>query len=161
MEGRIKQFMELDNYDVSILTKLEEDGRASFSVIAEELGISNTMVHKRFGKLVKNGALTKIEPVYDERILGYTYCAYTGITLEKEYETMDVIEQLKQIPEIVECHFITGPYSLYLKILCKDQDDFRRLLYEELEKVKGIAKSESFLDLGYAFRRNIMSGKVY
>lgn len=152
--------LELDDFDKKILGKLEEDGRESFTVIADELGISNTMVHKRYGKLTSNGIIEKIQPSYNERLLGYTYCAYTGITLENEYDTYEIIEQLKQIPEIVECHFITGPYSLYLKILCKDQDDFRRILYDELEKIKGISKSESFLDLGCAFKRSIVSGSI-
>ena len=153
--------VKIDEFDKKIMAILEHDGRVSFTIIAERLGISNTMVHKRYSKLIANGIIQKIQPAFNERLLGYTYCAYTGIILEFDYDINSIIEKLKEIPEIVECHYITGPYSLFLKIMCRDQDDFRRILYEELEKIKGISRSESFLDLGSAFSRNIISQDIF
>ena len=96
----------LDQFDRQIIQKLEEDGRMPYSQIAAELNISNTMVHQRMQKLIKRKIITRIIPNYDEKKLGYGYGAFTGITLDKEYKTQSVIERLKKIPEITECHFI-------------------------------------------------------
>lgn len=147
----------IDEFDKNILRKLEEDGRVPFSQIADELNVSNTMVFKRYDKLVKTNIIKKISPNYDARLLGYNFCSYTGITIDKEHKTESVIKELEKIPEIMECHYVTGPYSLYLRIVTIDQDDFRRILYNTLDKIEGISKSESMMDLGCAFKRNIVS----
>ncbi len=148
---------ELDDFDRKILQKLEADGRIPYSQIADELGISNTMVHKRMNKLMRRKIITKINPTYDEKRLGYGYGAFTGITLEKEHQTKSVIEALKKIPEVTECHYITGPFTLYLRIFAKDQEDLRRILYDVIDNIDGVAKTESMIDLGCAFKRNIVT----
>ncbi len=145
----------LDEFDKRIIHKLEEDGRMPFSQIAEELRISNTMVHKRINKLMRNQIITKINPTYNEKRLGYAYGAFTGITLDKEHKTQEVIKALKKIPEVTECHFIAGSYTLYLRIFAKDQEDLRRILYDTIDNIDGVAKTESMIDLGCAFKRNI------
>ncbi len=146
---------ELDDFDRGIINKLEEDGRMPFSQIAEELGISNTMVHKRIAKLRRKKIITKINPTYDEKKLGYGFGAFTGIVLDKEHKTQKVIEALKKIPEVTECHFIAGRYTLYVRIFAKDQEDLRRILYDVIDNIDGVAKTESMIDLGCAFKRNI------
>lgn len=146
---------ELDDFDKNILKKLEQDGRMPFSQIADELGISNTMVHKRINKLFKRKIITKINPSYDEMKLGYGYGAFTGITLEKEHKTQSVIEELKKIPEITECHYIAGAFTLYIRVFAKDQEDLRRILYDKIDNIDGVSKTESMIDLGCAFKRNI------
>jgi len=145
----------LDDFDRKIIQKLETDGRIPFSQIAEELGVSNTMIHKRIGRLVEKKVITKINPTYDEKRLGYGYGTFTGITLDKEYKTQSVIEALKKIPEVTECHYIAGKYTLYLRIFAKDQEDLRRILYDTIDNIDGGSKTESMIDLGCAFKRNI------
>ena len=145
----------LDDYDIQILKQLEVDGRMAFSAIAAQIGISNTMVHQRVAKLMEQGVLTGIKPILDEKKLGYDWGAFTGITLEKDCDSARVIESLIAIPEIVECYFITGSYTLYLRIIAKNHDDMRRLLYEKIDSIPGIAKTDSIIELGCAFKRNI------
>jgi len=147
--------LELDDFDRNIIQKLEEDGRMPFSQIAEELGISNTMVHKRFDKLRRRRVIRNIIPILNERRLGYGYGAFTGITLDKEHKTQQVIEKLKMIPEVTECHYVAGGFTLYLRIFAKDQDDLRRILYEQIDNIEGVTKTDSMIDLGCAFKRNL------
>lgn len=146
----------IDEFDLKIIRKLDEDGRIPYSQIAEELGISNTMVHKRVGKLTEKGVIQHISPVFDEKLLGYGYGAFTGIVLDKESRTQEVIENLRKIPEVTECHYIVGPYSLYIRIFAKDQEDLRRILYDEIDNIEGVLRTESMIDLGCAFKRNIL-----
>lgn len=146
---------DLDKYDRLIIKKLEKDGRIPFSQIASELGISNTMVHKRFDRLKRMKVIAKINPTFNEKALGYGYGAFTGITLEKESQTKSVIKALQKIPEVTECHYIAGGFTLYLRIYAKDQEDLRRILYDQIDNITGVYKTESMIDLGCAFKRNI------
>ena len=145
----------LDDFDVHILRQLEIDGRKAFSAIATELGISNTMVHQRVNRLTEQGILRGIKPVLDEKKIGYDWGAFTGITLEKDHDSERIIEALKNIPEVTECYYITGTYTLYLRIIAKNHEDMRRILYDKIDNIAGIAKTDSIIELGCAFKRNM------
>ncbi len=145
----------LDDYDIQILKKLEEDGRKAYSLIATELGISNTMVHQRVHKMTEQGILVGIKPVLNEKKMGYDWGAFTGITLDKDHDSERIIEALKEIPEVTECYYITGQYTLYIRILAKNHEHTRRILYDKIDNISGIAKTDSIIELGCAFKRNI------
>jgi Lrp/AsnC family transcriptional regulator for asnA, asnC and gidA len=146
---------QLDDFDIQILKQLEQDGRMAFSLIATELGISNTMVHQRVNKMTEQGILVGIKPVLNEKKMGYDWGAFTGITLDKDHDSERIIEALKQIPEVTECYYITGTYTLYIRIAAKNHEDMRRILYEKIDNIEGIAKTDSIIELGCAFRRNV------
>jgi Lrp/AsnC family transcriptional regulator, regulator for asnA, asnC and gidA len=146
----------LDDFDLQILRKLEIDGRMPFSTIATELGISNTMVHQRVHKLTEQGILVGIKPVLNEKKIGYDWGAFTGITLEKDHDSERIIEALKNIPEVTECYYITGSFTLYLRIIAKNHEHMRKLLYDKIDNIPGIAKTDSIMELGCAFKRNIV-----
>ncbi len=148
--------MTLDAYDIKILKKLEEDGRKAYSLIASELGISNTMVHQRINKMIENGFLQNFRPVLNEKAIGFDWGSFTGVTLDKDYDSKRVIDALKKIPEVTECYFVTGSYTLYLRILARNHEDMRRILYEKIDHIPGISKTESIIELGCAFRRNVV-----
>jgi Lrp/AsnC family transcriptional regulator, regulator for asnA, asnC and gidA len=145
----------LDDYDVQILKQLDIDGRMAYSVIASNLGISNTMVHQRVNKMTEQGILKGIKPVLDEKKIGYDWAAFTGITLEKDHDSERIIEALKNIPEVTECYYITGTYTLYLRIVAKNHEHIRQILYDKIDNISGIAKTDSIIELGCAFKRNI------
>jgi Lrp/AsnC family transcriptional regulator, regulator for asnA, asnC and gidA len=145
----------LDDYDVQILKQLEIDGRMAYSVIASNLNISNTMVHQRVNKMTEQGILKGIKPVLDEKRIGYDWAAFTGITLEKDHDSERIIEALKNIPEVTECYYITGTYTLYLRIVAKNHEHIRQILYDKIDNISGIAKTDSIIELGCAFKRNI------
>ena len=146
----------LDDYDIQILKHLETDGRMAFSAIATELGISNTMVHQRVNRMTEQGILTGIRPVLNEKKIGYDWGAFTGITLEKDHDSERIIEALKNIPEVMECYYITGTYTLYLRIIAKNHEHMRQILYDKIDNIPGIAKTDSIIELGCAFKRNVV-----
>jgi len=144
----------VDEFDKKIISILNEDGRTSFLNISKELGVSNTMVHQRVSKLMESGVISSIRPILNEKKIGYDLSSFTGITLEKDYVHDTVIEALKKIPEITECYFIAGDFTFFLRIVAKNSDDLRKLLYEKIDKIPGVYKTISMIDLGCAFKRN-------
>ena len=146
----------LDDFDIRILKTLDTDGRMAYSAIATEMGVSNTMVHQRISRLSDQGILEGTKPVLNEKKLGYDWGAFTGISLEKDYDSKRVIEELQKIPEVTECYYITGNYTLYIKIVAKNHEHMRQLLYERIDNIPGIAKTDSIIELGCAFKRNII-----
>jgi Lrp/AsnC family transcriptional regulator for asnA, asnC and gidA len=145
----------LDEFDIKIIKELEKDGRIAYSTIATNLNISNTMVHQRINKLTEQGILAGIQPIINEKKVGYDWGAFTGITLNKDHDSDRVIEALKKIPEITECYYITGSYTLYIKMIAKNHEHMRKILYEQIDSIPGIAKTDSIIELGCAFKRNI------
>ena len=146
----------LDEFDIKILKYLETDGRIAYSVIAAELGISNTMVHQRVNRMTEQGILRGIKPVLNEKKIGYDWGAFTGITLERDQDSARIIEALKAIPEVMECYYITGTYTLYLRIIARDHAHMREVLYDKIDNIAGIAKTDSIIELGCAFKRNVV-----
>lgn len=144
----------LDTYDISILKQLEEDGKKPFSQIAEELAISNTMVHQRVTRLKKEGILKHHSIVIDEKRLGFEWGAFTGIILHDGSDTYQVISELEKIPEVTECFHISGNYTLFVRIVARNNEHMRDILYSKIEDIKGISRTESMVDFGCAFRRN-------
>ena len=144
----------LDSYDKKILIELEKDGRKPFSEIAKKLDISNTMVHQRVSRLKEQGILKKMALELDERKMGYEWSAFTGLILKEDSDSKAIIEELKNIPEITECYYITGKYTLYIRIVAKNSDHMRRVLYEQIDLIPGVLKTESLIDFGRAFKRN-------
>lgn len=145
----------VDEFDISIIKELEKDGRMAYSAIASNLKISNTMVHQRINRLIEQGILTGIKPIINEKKVGYDWGSFTGITLNKDQDSDRIIEELKKIPEITECYYITGSFTLYIKIIAKDHEHMRKVLYEKIDTIAGIAKTDSIIELGCAFKRNV------
>ena len=146
----------IDEFDLQILKYLDADGRMAYSAIATALGVSNTMIHQRINRLMDQGILTGIKPVLDEKRLGYDWGAFTGLSLEKDHDSGRIIAELKKIPEVTECYYITGNYTLYIKIIAKNHEHMRQLLYEKIDNIPGIAKTDLLIELGCAFKRNII-----
>lgn len=145
----------IDQYDILIIKELEKDGRMAYSTIATNLKISNTMVHQRVNRLINQGILLGIKPVINEKKVGYDWGAFTGITLNKDQDSTRIIEELKKIPEITECYYISGLYTLYIKIIARNHEHMRKVLYEKIDNIPGISKTDSIMELGCAFKRNV------
>ncbi|WP_417940418.1 Lrp/AsnC family transcriptional regulator [Flavobacterium sp. RS13.1] len=145
----------LDQFDIKIIKELEKDGRIAFSTIAANLKISNTMVHQRMNRLTEQGIISGIKPLVNEKKIGYDWASFTGITLNKDSDSERIIEALKAIPEITECYYVTGSFTLYIKIIAKNHEHMRNVLYEKIDRISGIAKTDSIVELGCAFKRNI------
>jgi Lrp/AsnC family transcriptional regulator for asnA, asnC and gidA len=145
----------LDDYDKKILIQLEKDGRKPYSEIAKNLNISNTMVHQRVTRMKKIGILKGAGIILDERKLGYEWSAFTGLVLKEDSDSKAIIEELRKIPEVTECYYITGQYTLYIRIVAKSNEHMRSVLYDKIDHISGILKTESMIDFGAAFKRNV------
>ncbi|MDQ6470692.1 Lrp/AsnC family transcriptional regulator [Flavobacterium sp. LHD-80] len=145
----------LDEFDINILKELEKDGRMAFSAIATNLKISNTMVHQRVNRMIEQGVIGGIKPIIQEKNIGYDWASFTGITLNKDSDSDRIIEEMKKIPEITECYYVTGSFTLYIKIIAKNHEHMRKILYDKIDSIPGIAKTDSIIELGCAFKRNI------
>ncbi|KAF2516986.1 Lrp/AsnC family transcriptional regulator [Flavobacterium foetidum] len=145
----------LDDFDINILKELEKDGRMAFSAIATNLKISNTMVHQRINRMTEQGIISGIKPIIQEKKIGYDWASFTGISLNKDSDSDRIIQALKEIPEITECYYVTGSFTLYIKIIAKNHEHMRSILYEKIDSIPGIAKTDSIIELGCAFKRNI------
>lgn len=145
----------LDEFDKKILLQLEKDGRKAYSEIAKFLNISNTMVHQRVNRMKRIGILKGAGIILDERKLGYEWSAFTGLVLQEDSDSKAIIEALKDIPEVTECYYITGQYTLYIRIVAKSSEHMRSVLYDKIDHITGILKTESMIDFGAAFKRNV------
>ena len=145
----------LDEFDKKILIQLEKDGRKPYSEIAKYLNISNTMVHQRVTRMKKIGILKGAGIILDERKLGYEWSAFTGLVLKEDSDSKLIIEELRKIPEVTECYYITGQYTLYIRIVAKSNEHMRSVLYDKIDHITGILKTESMIDFGAAFKRNV------
>ena len=145
----------LDEFDKKILIQLEKDGRKPYSEIANNLNISNTMVHQRVARMKKIGILKGAGIILDERKLGYEWSAFTGLVLKEDSDSKTIIEELRKIPEVTECYYITGQYTLYIRIVAKSNEHMRSVLYDKIDHISGILKTESMIDFGAAFKRNV------
>lgn len=145
----------LDTYDRKILSALEKDGKKPFSTIATELDISHTMVGQRVNRLKELEILKGNTIILDEAKIGYDWGAFSGIVLKEDSKTEQVIESLKAIPEVVECYYMSGQFALLIRVVAKDREHMRHLLFEKIDTISGVVKSESMIDFGCAFKRNV------
>lgn len=124
-----------------------------YTEVAKKVFVSGGTVHVRMRKLEKMGVVrgTKLDIDYDK--LGYNISSYMGIYLEKSFLYKETVKSLKKIPEIVEIHAITGQYTIFIKIICKDTSHFRNFL-DTVHKVKGITRTETFM----SFEETILDG---
>lgn len=144
----------LDATDRKILKFLIKNARMPFLEIARECGISGAAIHQRIRKLDEAGIILGSRLIVDPRMLGFDVCAYVGIRLENPKDLNKTQEALKNIPEIVECHFITGSYSLFVKIYCLDNDHLMSVI-NAIQALEGISSTETKVSLREAFQRQV------
>lgn len=137
----------IDPTDVKILNALIDNGRVAITKIAGALSISNVATQQRVSKLEKSGIIRGYTASVDYTKLGYTTVAYIGIFLEKAKNYESVIEQMKDVPEILEAHFTTGNYSIFAKIIAKDNAHLMQVLNNQIQKLDGISRTETFISL--------------
>lgn len=146
---------EIDQLDRQILAKLVEDGKMPYTDIAKLLFVSSGTIHVRMKKLEQLGIVKGSSLTVDYQKLGYDITAFLGIHLDKSSLYDDVVDQLKQIPEIVEANYTTGMYSIFTKIVCKDTNHLRQVLHDKIQKISGIQRTETFISLEQSINRPV------
>ena len=146
--------MTLDAIDRKILKQLIKNARTPFLEIARDCGISGAAIHQRIRKLNESGVICGSRLIVDPRMLGFDVCAYIGIRIESAKDLDATQEALQNIPEIVECHFITGSYSLFVKLYCLDNDPLMQVI-TTLQSIPGVASTETRISLKETLHRQV------
>ena len=145
----------LDDTDRKILSFLVNNARMPFLEIARECGISGAAVHQRVKKVEENGVITGSQMLVKPGALGLNVCAFISISLSEDNKYPEVTEALRHIPEIVECHFVTGRAALLLKVYCIDNDHLMETILNTIQRIPYVQSTDTMLSLDQAFERQV------
>ena len=143
-----------DALDLKILRDLSLNARKPYLEIAREYGVSGGAVHQRIQKLLANGVITGSECLIDPTSMGYETCAFVGIYLREPSRSAEVVEELKKIPEIIECHYTTGRYDILVKLMAINNEHLLHLLQNEIQQL-GAARTETLMSFRQVLKRPV------
>jgi Lrp/AsnC family transcriptional regulator for asnA, asnC and gidA len=149
------KIVQIDGIDKILLNGLMQDARMSINQLAKQVGISGAAVHQRLKKLERSGLIQGSQIILNPKFLGYTTLAFVGVYLDKAMNNPEAVKQLKKINEVTECHYTTGDWSVLIKIMCKDNADLMNLLNNEIQKIPGVSRTETFISLDQQIARQI------
>lgn len=145
----------LDQIDLHILEIITKNARIPFKDVAAEVGVSRAAVHQRVNRMIDMNVIIGSGYNIDPKKVDYKTCTYVGIFLEKGGFYENVAEQLKEIPEIVECHYTTGQYAIFVKVYARDNEHLKDVLSAKVQKIPGISSTETFISLEETFKREV------
>lgn len=145
----------IDGIDKIILRLLTQDARTPIIAISKETGISGAAVHQRLKKLEKAEVISGSQIILNPKILGFKTMAFIGIYLDKAIRNPEAVKQLEQIDEVIECHYTTGNWSIFVKLLCRDNEHLMELLNMKIQSVEGVSRTETFISLQQQLDRQI------
>jgi Lrp/AsnC family transcriptional regulator for asnA, asnC and gidA len=153
---KILSIMEkIDNLDRQILEIISQNARIPFKDVAAECGVSRAAIHQRVQRLIDMGVIIGSGYHVNPKSLGYRTCTYVGIKLEKGSMYKDAVKELKKIPEIVECHFTTGNYTMLTKLYCRDNEHLMELLNAKIQEIPGVTATETLISLEQSIKKEI------
>lgn len=145
---------QLDSLDKKILKMISEDARIPFLEVARACNVSGAAIHQRIQKLTSLGVIKGSQFIIDPEKIGYETCAYIGLYL-KDPGTFDrVVEELKKIPEVVECHYTTGEYDLFIKLFARNNHDLLTIIHDRLQPL-GLSRSETIVAFNAVIDRQL------
>ncbi len=145
----------LDKLDLQIIQAMMQDAEVSYADLGKQFFVSGGTIHVRIKKLEELGIVQGKRLAVDLKVLGYDIIAFIGIYLEKSSMYDTVVMALKNIPQVVRVNYTTGNYSMFVEIVCKDIQQLRFVLHDELQKIKGIERTETLISLEESFSRNV------
>ena len=145
----------LDKLDLQIIQAMIEDAEVSYADLGKQFFVSGGTIHVRIKKLEELGIVKGKRLAVDLKVLGYDIIAFIGIYLEKSSMYDNVAQALKNIPQVVRVNYTTGNYSMFVEIVCKDMQQLRFVLHDELQNIKGIERTETLISLEESFSRNV------
>lgn len=149
----MSEHQQIDDLDKKILALVSKNARVPYLEVARECNVSGAAIHQRIQRLMKLGVITGSEFIINPKSIGLSTCAYMGIYLQKAALANDVLKKLEEIPEIVECHYTTGGYSLFIKVVTRDNEHLKNILADKLQRIEGIERTETFISLEENFKR--------
>lgn len=148
----------IDSLDKKILEIITHNARIPFKDVATECGVSRAAIHQRVQRLVDMGVITGSGYNVNPASLGYNTCTYVGITLERGSMYKRVVAEFEKIPEIVECHFTTGPYTMLIKLFARDNAHLMELLNNRLQEIEGVTSTETLISLKQSIKKEVPIG---
>ena len=145
---------QLDDVDREILKRLIEDSRTSFQEIARELIVSGGTIHVRVNKMKEAGIITGSKLKVDFTRLGLEVAAFVGINLRSAGDYKTVLDKLDALPEIVDVHYTTGNYSMFVKVLAKNTKELHLFLIERLQAIPEVQSTETLISLDNPITRD-------
>lgn len=145
----------IDKLDLRIIQEMLENAETPYAELGKKLFVSGGTIHVRIKKLEELGVIKGKKLKVNIGVLGYDITAFVGIFLEKSSLYDVVAKELEKIPEIVRLNYTTGNYSMYIEIVCKDISQLRRVLHDDLQKIKGIERTETLISLEESFNRSV------
>jgi len=145
----------LDDVDLKILDIITQNARIPFKDVAKEVDISRAAVHQRVNRMIDLSVIIGSGYHINPNKVEFKTCSYIGIFLDKGGLFSEVVDKLKLIPEIVECHYTTGQYAIFIKVYAKDNEHLKNVLSSRIQKISGIASTETFISLEESFKRTI------
>ena len=145
----------LDNLDKKILNIVMENARIPSKDIAAQCGVSRAAIHQRIQRLIDMKVIVGSGYIVDPHKLGYNTCTYVGVRLEKGSLSREAAAELSKIPEVVECYFTTGPYSMLIKVHAYDNQHLMQLLNDRIQHIPGVTETETLISLEQTFHRQI------
>ena len=144
----------LDKLDKQILKLIADDARIPFLEVARACNVSGAAIHQRIQKLSNCGILNGSQFVIDPEKIGYETCAYIGLNLKNPEKFDTVVEELKNIPEVVECHYTTGDFDLFIKIYAVNNHHLLNIIHDKLQPL-GLSRSETIISFNSAINRQL------
>ncbi len=145
---------QLDSLDKKILKMISEDARIPFLEVARTCNVSGAAIHQRIQKLTSNGVLKNSQYIIDPEKIGYETCAYIGLYLKDPSSFDYVVEELKKIPEVVECHYTTGGYDLFIKLYAINNHHLLNIIHDKLQPL-GLSRSETIVAFNAVINRQL------
>ena len=147
--------LNFDKLDSQIINVMMNDSEISYAELGKKLFVSAGTIHVRIKKLQDLNIITGTRMTINTKLLGYDCTAFVGIYLEKSSLYDAVATELEKIPEIVRLNYITGNYSMFIEIVCADITQLRKVLHDDLQNIKGIERTETFISLQEGFNRKV------
>ncbi len=147
--------LQIDNLDRQILDIITKNARIPYLEVARECNVSGAAIHQRVQRLIKSGVIKGSEFKVDPVAVGFKTCAYIGIFLEHPGHYKSVIGKFEKIPEIIECHYTTGNYSLFIKVYTRDNEHLRNVLTDSIQNIEGVTRTETLISLEESINRQI------
>lgn len=145
----------IDNLDRKILEIVMRNARIPSKDVAVVCGVSRAAIHQRIQRMIDLKVITGSGYHVNSKVLGYTTCTYIGVKLEKGSMYKDVVPELEKIPEVVECHFTTGPYTMLIKLYARDNQHLMELLNDKIQMIHGVVATETLISLDQSMNREI------
>ena len=150
----------IDNLDRQILDIITRNARIPSKDVAAECKVSRAAIHQRIQRLIDINVITGSGYTINPKILGFQTCTYIGVKLEKGSMYKDVVPELEKIPEVVECHFTTGPYTMLCKLYARDNEHLMELLNSNIQEIPGVVATETLISLDQSLRREIQVSSI-